>query len=169
MADWKTYAKAARNTAKKQAPGVKQAAQRSVDDAGRRTRDYATAARNTLDKQAPGARESARATVDRSREYARSSQQRLRKVEIVPTLLRALREALLIGGSLFAIWGVLYLAGIPIPFTTVLIIVGVVVVFAFGGTVYAKFQRQREAAAEPADPAEGDLDDDASAPPRSRQ
>jgi hypothetical protein len=169
MADWKTYAKAARNTAKKQAPGVKQAAQRSVDDASRRTRDYATAARNTLDKQAPGARESARATVDRSREYARSSQQRLRKVEIVPTLLRALREALLIGGSLFAIWGVLYLAGIPIPFTTVLIVVGVVVVLAFGGTVYAKFQRQREAGADPADGADAAPADDDVRPSRRRR
>ena len=169
MADWKTYAKAARNTARKQAPGVKQAAQRSMDDASRRTRDYATAARNTLDKQAPDARESARATVDRSREYARSSQERLRRVEIVPTLLRALREALLIGGSLFAIWGVLYLAGIPIPFTTVLIIVGVVVVFAFGGTVYAKFQRQRGAVADPADGADAEPTDDDVRPSRPRR
>ena len=59
--------------------------------------------------------------------------------------MRALRDALLIGLSLFIIWGVLAAAGIPIPFTTVLIIVGVIVVISFASGVYAQSRRAREA------------------------
>lgn len=46
MADWKTYAKAARNTARRQAPGAKQAVRRAGDRAG----GYARAASKAIDE-----------------------------------------------------------------------------------------------------------------------
>jgi len=50
MADWKTYAKAARNTARKQAPEVKRSAQESVRRGSRRTGDYVRAAGRVVEQ-----------------------------------------------------------------------------------------------------------------------
>src|SRR5690625_6794022 len=50
MADWKTYAKAARNTARKQAPEVKRSAQESVRRGSRRTGDYVRAAGRVIEE-----------------------------------------------------------------------------------------------------------------------
>ena len=41
-------------------------------------------------------------------------------------------------------WAVLAAAGIPIPFTTVLIAVGLIVVVSFGAGLYAQWKRSRE-------------------------
>lgn len=150
MADWKTYAKAARNTARKQAPGARDAAGRASSRAG----DYVRAAGRALEE---GRREDPRRTTaerpaldgDRLRRdaaaYYTVASRRASAANIVPRLMRALRDALLIGLSLFIIWGVLFAAGIPIPFTTVLIIVGVIVVISFASGVYAQGRRAREA------------------------
>ena len=46
MADWKTYAKAARNTARKQAPEARDAARRASDRAG----GYVRAAGKAIDE-----------------------------------------------------------------------------------------------------------------------
>lgn len=46
MADWKTYAKAARNTARKQAPGAKDAARRASGQANA----YVRAAGKAIDE-----------------------------------------------------------------------------------------------------------------------
>lgn len=75
-------------------------------------------------------------------------------VNVVPRAMRALRDAMLIGLSLFVIWGVLAAAGIPIPFTTVLIIVGVIVVVSFAGGLYAQWKRSREVLETTEDPRE---------------
>lgn len=230
MADWKTYAKAARNTAKKQAPGAREAAQRATSRAG----GYARAAGRALDqgrydddasqsdgRRAPDRRASARRTDerraddrlhddrprdDRSREdrpredrprdedrrppstAPRSSSQsaprsaprtetptrsfrdeakiyavvasrtaeragtRAKKAGIGGRIARAVRDALLIGGSLLVIWGVLYAAGLPIPFSAVLIVVGIIVLIALASGLYAQFARDRKHPE--ADPAE---------------
>ncbi|GAA1490264.1 hypothetical protein [Brachybacterium sacelli] len=200
MADWKTYAKAARNTARKQAPGARDAAQRATsrasgyvkaagravdegrrgDDAPRREED-ASRREDTVPRRpetradeedrtagdrvrasepADGARrrpsaEDSRGTRGASslREDAkiyatvagRTAQRagtRAREAGIGARILRAVRDALLIGGSLFVIWGVLYLAGLPIPFSAVLIAAAVVVAIALATSLYAQFRRR---------------------------
>ncbi|MDN5899487.1 MAG: hypothetical protein L0H74_05405 [Brachybacterium sp.] len=186
MADWKTYAKAARNTARKQTPGAKDAARRASGQASA----YVRAAGKAIDEGhrpdetprspardgdggqersasrrdtdgttrpadprpfAPGTATAPRPSVDRERlgkdaaAYYTVASRRVASVNIVPRIMRALRDALLIGLSLVVIWGVLAAAGIPIPFTTVLIIVGLIVAVSFGGGLYAQSKRSREA------------------------
>lgn len=240
MADWRTYAKAARNTARKQAPGARDAARRATDRAG----DYVRAAGRAVDggwkddrdqadgparertevrtrereprdpQRAPGDPEaapgdSARAPRDPDRDddrrperpersasdegsqerprpsdlerrpdrdhrpdtstrtrpsgdqlrrdaaaYYAVASRRVERANVVPRIMRALRDALLIGLSLLVIWGVLYAAGIPIPFTTVLIAVGLIVVVSFGTGLYGQWRRSREPQDAPEDPRE---------------
>ena len=185
MADWKTYAKAARNTARKQAPGAKDAARRASgqasayvraagkaidegqrpDETPRREADEGEAGRERSGPRrdadggtrqagarssSPGTTTAPRPSVDRERlrkdatAYYTVASRRVASVNIVPRVMRALRDALLIGLSLFIIWGVLAAAGIPIPFTTVLIIVGVIVAVSFAGGLSAHWKRSRE-------------------------
>ncbi|NMA77903.1 MAG: hypothetical protein GX960_11715 [Actinomycetales bacterium] len=208
MADWRTYAKAARNTARKQAPEARDAAKRASGRAG----DYVRAAGRAIEEgrreddrpdgehrrdaapregeegrrpadperverpEPAGGRESAgssrrrpeddrtrtataqRPTIDGDRlrkdaaAYYTVASRRVGAANLGPRILRALRDALMIGLSLFIIWGVLAAAGIPIPFTTVLIIVGVIVAISFGGGVYAQWRRARQAREDPVDP-----------------
>lgn len=208
MADWKTYAKAARNTARKQAPGARDAARRASGRAG----DYVRAAGRAIDeggreehpedRDRPRDREDSRSprgpaprgdrdapagdrpaprgdgTVptstaerqdgdtaarpvrdgDRLRRdaaaYYTVAKRRADSANIGPRIMRALRDALLIGLSLFVIWGVLAAAGIPIPFTTVLIIVALIVAVSFGGGLYAQWKRSRDRQEEAGDPRE---------------
>lgn len=211
MADWKTYVKAARNTARKQAPAAKDAAHRAGDRAG----GYVRAAGRAVDEgwREDGRRASAGADerdaylerdVDRDRDHGgdreargeredehrsaapegrrrsadrdggtrtaqrpRPSGEKLRRdaaayyavasrhverANIFPRIMRALRDALLIGLSLVVIWAVLAAAGIPIPFTTVLIAVGLIVVVSFGAGLYAQWKRSRERLDQAEDP-----------------
>ena len=230
MADWRTYAKAARNTARKQAPEARDAARRATDRAG----DYVRAAGRAVDEgwkddrgqadgparertedrthereprapqRAPG--DSSRAPRDPDRDddrrpgrsasdegsqerprpsdrerrpdrdrrpdtstrtrpsgdqlrrdaaaYYAVASRRVERANVVPRIMRALRDALLIGLSLLVIWGVLYAAGIPIPFTTVLIAVGLIVVVSFGTGLYGQWRRSREAQDASEDPRE---------------
>lgn len=152
MADWKTYAKAARNTARKQAPEARDAARRASDRAG----GYVRAAGKAIDEGRDGNSSPRTTTSERPRvdgdklrsdaaAYYTVASRRVTAANIGPRILRSLRDALLIGLSLFIIWGVLAAAGIPIPFTTVLIIVAVIVVASFVGGVYAQWKRAREA------------------------
>jgi hypothetical protein len=227
MADWRTYAKAARNTARKQAPGARDAARRATDRAGdsvraagravdvgwrederaprdehdgralrdgrddRAPRDEydARTPRDAQDARAPRDEHDDRASRDghddrpprekprdRRREdeprpaarqrpsgeqirrdaaaYYAVASRRAERANIVPRVMRALRDALLIGVSLLVIWGVLAAAGIPIPFTTVLIAVGLIVAVSFGTGLYGQWRRSRGAP----DEAEGPRD-----------
>lgn len=192
MADWKTYAKAARNTARRQAPEAKDAARRASGQAGA----YVRAAGRAVDggrrpddpqdtdqdresgrggphRAADGAHRpsgdrssssrtttASRPSVDSERlkrdaaAYYTVASRRVERANVVPRVMRALRDALLIGLSLFIIWGVLFAAGIPIPFTTVLIIVGLIVVISFASGLYAQWKRAgqaRDAAEDPRD------------------
>src|SRR5690606_30689992 len=211
MADWKTYVKAARNTARKQAPAAKDAARRAGDRAGgyvraagravdegwredeprasagadesderreprsERTRENSSAdvrERSSADDRGHdprGDRFRERDTdgVTRTAQRPRPSGEELRReaaayyavasrhverANIFPRIMRALRDALLIGLSLVVIWAVLAAAGIPIPFTTVLIAVGLIVVVSFGAGLYAQWKRSRERLDQAEDP-----------------
>lgn len=224
MADWKTYAKAARNTARKQAPGVKRSAQESARRGSQRAGDYVRAAGRVVEESrredrartdeehptqgAPRPEREGRAGGQGPREYdprperavgpetrtersdpsARSrrsepdrrpeqerrpaldtdrlrrdaaayytvAERRVRGARLGPRIMRAVRDALLIGLSLFAIWVVLAAAGLQIPFSAVLMAVGVIVLISFGTSLYASSKRARDrAAAEETGDAEG--------------
>lgn len=183
MADWKTYAKAARNTARRQAPEAREAARRAGDRAGgyvraagravdegwredRRTDDRTRDARDsraaggtrTEDRDRPRASAPRRPTAESlgrdAAAYYTVASRRVQRANIVPRILRALRDALLIGISLVAIWAVLAAAGLPIPFSTVLIVVAVIVAASFGAGLYAQWKRSREAFEDTPDPRE---------------
>lgn len=205
MADWKTYAKAARNTARKQAPGARDAAKRATSRAG----DYARAAGRAVDAgrdeergptsdeqrhdprhpdqrqdddRGPSRRrpagpedtptrertasrdrrpsgeqsaddESRRASSPRRQidtdalskgaaAYYTVAERRVRSAAIVPRILRSLRDAILIGLSLLAIWLVLAAAGLQIPFSAVVIAVLVIVVISFATGMYSRFRHR---------------------------
>src|SRR5699024_7657460 len=183
MADWKTYAKAARNTARKQAPGAKDAARRASgrasayvraaeraidegrrdetrrspsrdDEAGPEERPHparADGAGTAQDPRPPRTTTAPRPRKDREQltkdaaAYYEVASRRVAAAGIVPRIMRALRDALLIGLSLVVIWAVLAAAGIPIPFTTVLIVVGLIVLVSFASGLYAQWRRSRAA------------------------
>lgn len=208
MPDWKTYAKAARNTARKQAPGAAEAAQRSARDLGEKASGYARAAgkaaggqerpdrterprssesrgseprttgTTTRDQGTPtAARSTTGGTSSNTRPstanpsttsgsggdwrkdaaaYATVAQRRLRtaqgqaqQADLGGRILRALRDALLIGGSILVIWLVLHTAGIMIPFTVMLAIVLVIVIISFGAGVFGQMRKARQQAAAP--------------------
>lgn len=182
MADWKTYAKAARNTARKQAPGAKdaarrasgrasayvRAAERAIDEGrrdgtrpgpsnddgtgrerGRSPRADADGADTARDPRPPRSTTAPRPRKDGEQltkdaaAYYEVASRRVAAANIVPRIMRALRDALLIGLSLVVIWAVLAAAGIPIPFTTVLIVVGLIVLVSFASGLYAQWRRSR--------------------------
>lgn len=224
MADWKTYARAARNTARKQAPEVKRSAQESARRGSQRAGDYVRAAGRVVeesrrddspdDDDRPGNGErspqrqprreydprpvadpsSQDSTVARDRPahrrldqdrasdqdpapdqdhapdreggphrdrrpavdtdrlrrgaaaYYTVAERRVRSAQLGPRIMRAVRDALLIGLSIFAIWLVLAAAGLQIPLSAVLIAVGVIVLISFGTSLYASSKRAREPA-----------------------
>lgn len=254
MADWKTYVKAARNTARKQAPAAKDAARRAGDRAGGyvraagravdegwredeprasagaderderreprsvRTRENSSADGRPAaggrpaddvreydprgdrprehdadadgvaqdrgraqdrdahreredehrssapeDRRRPSDRDGGTRTAQRPRPsgeelrreaaaYYAVASRHVERANIFPRIMRALRDALLIGLSLVVIWAVLAAAGIPIPFTTVLIAVGLIVVVSFGAGLYAQWKRSRERLDQAEDP-----------------
>lgn len=151
MADWKTYAKAARNTARKQAPGVKAAVSRSVSEGAREARTYARAAGRTASQQSEKSRHSAQRSMSEAsstmRAAAKVAGRRYRRARITTRLLRAFRDASLMAMSVLAIWFV-FSRIIPIPITAVLIIVALLVVLRFG---WALFHNEFEEA-DPGDP-----------------
>src|SRR5699024_4904428 len=106
-------------------------------------------------RRAPRTGDSERLAKDAAAYYT-VAKRRVDSVNLIPRILRSLRDALLIGVSLIAIWAVLAAAGIPIPFTTVLIVVAAIVAVSFGVGVYAQWKRSREAldaVEDPSDPA----------------
>lgn len=169
MADWKTYAKAARNTARKQAPGARDAAKRATSRAG----DYARAAGRAVDagrddergptsderspEDEPRRASSPRPQLDTdalskgAAAYYTVAERRVRSAAIVPRILRSLRDAILIGLSLLVIWLVLAAAGLQVPFSAVVIAVLVIVVISFATGMYTRF-RYRETETDEDDP-----------------
>src|SRR5699024_12412538 len=72
--------------------------------------------------------------------YDAVAARRVRSAAIVPRILRSLRDALLIGLSLLAIWLVLAAAGLQVPFSAVVIVVLVIVVISFATGMYSRFR-----------------------------
>lgn len=132
MADWKIIAKAARNTARKQASEVK--ADADV---------YAKAARNTAARQAPEVQQSLRDSGDRARRttaaYGAVAGKRIRRARLGTRLKHALRDALLMGASVAVIWFVVTRTGVAIPPSILIGVIAVLMVVRFG---YALFARQ---------------------------
>ena len=137
MADWKTYVKAARNTARKQGPDV----------AG-----YVRAAGKALEagagEERPRTAHQERPLGERLQKdaaaYYTVAERRVKRANLIPRLLRAVRDAVLIGASLLAIWAVLAAAGIPIPFTGVVIAVLVIMVLSAGVSVFSARRRDAD-------------------------
>lgn len=183
MADWKTYAKAARNTAKRQAQSASRASQDrrgtgssserphssssaprsrsgSSGSPGARTRqetprgrtlsggDYARAARRALGEGTRDSRESIRRSGERARKdaaaYAAVAERRMKKAQLGRRITAAFRDALLVGLSLFIIWFVVTRTGVQIPFTAVLIVVGIIVALRFGWALFSQFTTSKD-------------------------
>lgn len=132
MADWKIIAKAARNTARKQASEAKAGA--GV---------YTQAARNTAARQAPEVQRSLKESGARARRttaaYGAVAGTRIRRARLGTRLKNALRDALLMGGSVAIIWFVVTRTGVAIPPS---ILIGVIVVLMVARFGYALFARQ---------------------------
>ena len=144
MADWKTYAKAARNTARKQGPdlaGYVRAAGKAIEaGVGEEPRTAGT----DRPHPSPDDRPLGERLQKDAAAYYTVAERHMKRANIVPRILRAIRDAALIGVSLLAIWAVLAAAGIPIPFTGVLIAVLVIMVLSAGVSLFS--ERRRDAA-----------------------
>lgn len=131
MADWRTYAKAARNTARRQGADARQSA--GV---------YAQAARRTAERQAPEVRRAAERTRDDARRttaaYAAVTARRARQARLGQRLRNAFRDAVLIGLSLLALWFVITRTGVAIPLPAVAGVILVFMVVRFGYALFAR-------------------------------
>lgn len=131
MTDWKTYAKAARNTARRQSESARDSA-----------RTYATAARRTAARQAPEARRSMNESAQRARDtataYAAVSRQRARRMQLGRRLKAALRDALIMGACVGVLWFVITRTGAQIPVPILLAVIAVLMVVRFGYALIAR-------------------------------
>lgn len=173
MSDWRTYAKAASNTAR-----------RGRDSARSSARVYTEAARRTAERQGPEVRRGMSESVARSRRtaaaYAVVAERRARRAQLGRRLANALRDALIMGASIGVIWFVITRTGVQIPVTAVLIVIAILMVVRFGYALLSPrdttVEGQAEAPAdspEDEDPQGRDLEDvlgsQDSRPSRARQ
>lgn len=145
------------------ADGVERDRGRPQDRDARREREDEHRSSAPEDRRRPSDRDGGTRTAQRPRPsgeelrreaaaYYAVASRHVERANIFPRIMRALRDALLIGLSLVVIWAVLAAAGIPIPFTTVLIAVGLIVVVSFGAGLYAQWKRSRERLDQAEDP-----------------
>jgi hypothetical protein len=172
MSTWKTYAKAARNTARRQAPDLARQASDSARRSSERAGSYVRAAGRAAEE---GTRDSRGHLRERGARYRRDaaiytevSRRHLKRARIGQRLLAALRDALIMGLSLGVIWFVVTRTGVQIPFTAVLVIVLLLMVVRFGWALFSGFGGGDE---EDDEPDAEDLEDeqpdaDAGVPPR---
>lgn len=149
MADWRTYAKAARNTARKQAPGARRAVEETARRSAERAGVYARAARTAADEGTRESRGQLRRDADQWRRRSSAAVtvagRRAQKAQIGKRFLAAVRDALIMGAALFAIWFVVTRTGVQIPFQVVIGVVLAVMVLRFGWALYAQFAPHRHA------------------------
>lgn len=136
MADWKTYAKAARNTARKHGPGMADQARDSARRGSARAGSYARAAGRAFDESTRDSRDRARKDATA---YATVTQRRMREANLGRRILAVVRDAVLMGLSILVIWMVLAAAGIQIPITAVLAVVLAIIVLRVGWGLVAAF------------------------------
>lgn len=129
MADWKVYAKAARNTARRQAPELADQARRSARGSASRAGGYARAAGRAAEQSTRDSRKNLRRD---AAAYAVVTGRTMKRAQIGRRLLHALRDAVLMGVSLLVIWFVVTRTGVQIPITAVLAVVLVLMVVRFG-------------------------------------
>ncbi|MDO5663201.1 MAG: hypothetical protein Q4G40_10935 [Brachybacterium sp.] len=134
MADWRTYAKAARNTARKQAPDLARQARDSASRGSHRARDYARAAGRAVDG---GTRESRERVRKDAAAYTVVAGRHLRRARIGTRVARALRDAVIMGLSLLVFWFVITRTGVQIPISAVLVVVLLLMVLRFGWALFA--------------------------------
>ncbi|WP_205678827.1 hypothetical protein [Brachybacterium endophyticum] len=149
MSSWKTYARAARNTARRQAPDLSRQARDSVRRSSQRAGDYARAAGRAAEG---GTRDSRRHLRERGVRYRRDAaaytevtRRHLKRARIGQRLLAALRDALIMGASIGVIWFVVTRTGVQIPITAVLIVVLLLMVLRFGWALFAGLGGEDEA------------------------
>lgn len=142
MTDWRTYAKAASNTAK-----------RGGASARRSAGVYTEAARRTAEQQGPEVRRSLEHSAARGRRtaaaYAVVAGRTARRAQLGRRLRAALRDALLMGASIGIIWFVITRTGVMIPPTAVVAVIAVLMVVRFGYALLGS--RGQSADAEDAD------------------
>lgn len=134
VADWRTYAKAARSTARKQAPELARLAQESARRSTRRAGQYTRAAVRAADEGTRDSRDSARRS---AAAYATVTGRTLKRARVGERLLAAFRDAVLMGLSISVIWFVVTRTGIAIPFSPVLVVILLLMVLRFGWALWA--------------------------------
>ncbi len=144
MADWKTYAKAARNTYRKQAPGAAKAIKESARSSSDRAGAYVRAARKAADEGTREGRESLRRDADRARRATAAAAvvagRRAKEAQVGRRIWHAVRDALLMGAALGVIWFVLASAGLRIPPIIVISLVLGLMVVRFGWALVGQFR-----------------------------
>ncbi len=141
MADWRTYAKAARNTARKQAPDLARQAQESTRRSSQRAGAYARAAGKALDE---GTRDSRRRARRDAAAYATVAGRRIREANLGRRLLAAFRDAVLMGLSILIIWFVVTRTGVQIPIQVVLVLVLGIMALRFGWVLLESLRSEDE-------------------------
>lgn len=136
MADWKTYAKAAQRTAKKQAPAAKESLRRGMDDA----RLHARAAARTADRTTRDSRANARRTAAAT---AVAAQNHYRRTNVGTRLKNGVRDALLMALAVFVLWAVISRVA-PIPWQAVVIVALALVVVRMAWTLFTIWKPEEE-------------------------
>lgn len=138
MADFRTYMKAARNTARRQAPAAKDALRRTAQDGVREVQIHGRAASKAFEHQAEAGRHSAargvasaeRGLSDATKTLKASAivaERHYRSSRLGTRLLHAFRDAFIMAASLGAIWFVVSRI-VPIPITVVIIAAGLLMI-----------------------------------------
>lgn len=141
VADWKTYAKAAQNTARKQAPDLARQARSSTKRSTQRAGAYARAAGKAADEGTRASRTRARRD---AAAYATVASRRVKEANIGRRLVAAFRDAVLMGLSLLIIWFVVTRTGVQIPVQAVGIVVLLLMVLRFGWVLIDSFRSHDE-------------------------
>lgn len=142
MSDWKNYAKAARNTARKQAPDLARQAAQSAARSSEKARGYTRAAGKAINEGTRESRENARKSAAAyavvAERRAKAGVEKVRKMEMKRRLIAATRDAMLFGMALGVIWFVITRAGIQIPISALLGVILILMAIRFAYALFAK-------------------------------
>jgi Flp pilus assembly protein TadB len=134
MADWKTYLKAAENTARKQAPDLAKQAGDSARASSKKAGAYVRAVGKAADE---GTRDSRQKAKRDAVAYGTVSYRYAKRAKLGTRLLHATRDALLMAACLFVFWMVLGWAGAKIPISVVIGVVLVLMIARFGVALFS--------------------------------
>lgn len=140
MADWRTYAKAAKRTAQKQAPGARDAILRGVDRGVQDAKVHARAAARTADKSTREFRDDARRTAAAT---AVVTKRRYDTANLGTRLKHGARDAFLMAAAIGVIWAVVSRVA-PIPWQAVVAVILFIVVLRMGWALVAGTRSRAE-------------------------